>query len=359
MGIKGLLPILKKILKTAHISKYSNTKIGIDGHSWIHRVIPYIATDLYYNKPTQKHTDLFISKLKGLLDYGITPVVVFDGDFLESKRNTINERRELKERYKAEVEFHLKRNDNEKAKEIMKRCVGVTPEILSSMLRILRANNIEYIISPYEADAQLFFLQKIGYIDYIITEDSDLVVYGSTNILYKYDGSHLEEYNSTKLHMCKDRYFQENIMDICILSGCDYINSIKGVGIITAYEKLKELGTVESFVNHMIALNKNVPTDYLSEFEKAKATFLHHIVYNPLTMKRQFLNEPKYCYEFLGTLENLPFIVNTDLDVELKFDRHFTPKNIENQSRFENKENLSSELPEDFILDSNLVLPYF
>ncbi|ELA42914.1 uncharacterized protein VICG_00229 [Vittaforma corneae ATCC 50505] len=358
MGIKGLLPILRKILKKTHIGKYSNRRVGIDGHSWIHRIIPYIAADLYCNNPTQKHLDLFMAKLSGLLDYGITPIFVFDGDFLESKKKTIQERKQLREKYRAEVDFFLQRNDVPRARELMKRCVSVTPEILHSILRVLKANNIEFIVSPYEADAQLYFLQRIKYIDYILTEDSDLVVYGATRILYKYDGVHVEEYDSARLHLCKDKYFQENILDICILSGCDYLDSIRGIGIVTAYEKLKELGDVDSFVNSMISLKKNVPKEYISDFVKAKATFLHHIVYNPYTMQRQFLSEPKIACEFLGSLENSSFTFNTHLGIEQKLDRHFIPKAIAKRTT-EDKENCSSEIPEDYILDSNLVLPYF
>lgn len=34
------------------------------------------------------------------------------------------------------------------------------------------------MVAPYEADAQLCFLEREGYVDGIITEDSDLLVFG-------------------------------------------------------------------------------------------------------------------------------------------------------------------------------------
>ena len=34
---------------------------------------------------------------------------------------------------------------------------------------------VEYIIAPYEADAQLAYLDSINYIDIVCTEDSDLI----------------------------------------------------------------------------------------------------------------------------------------------------------------------------------------
>ena len=41
------------------------------------------------------------------------------------------------------------------------------------------------IIAPYEADAQLAFLVKSGIVDMIITEDSDLTLFGCDKVLFK------------------------------------------------------------------------------------------------------------------------------------------------------------------------------
>lgn len=39
----------------------------------------------------------------------------------------------------------------------------------------LRRENIEYIVAPYEADAQMAFLAKNGFVHAVITEDSDMI----------------------------------------------------------------------------------------------------------------------------------------------------------------------------------------
>lgn len=36
---------------------------------------------------------------------------------------------------------------------------------------------VEVIVAPYEADAQMAYLANTGYVDAVITEDSDLLVY--------------------------------------------------------------------------------------------------------------------------------------------------------------------------------------
>lgn len=39
--------------------------------------------------------------------------------------------------------------------------------------------------APFEADAQLAYLNKIQYIDAIVTEDSDLLLFGGKKIIFK------------------------------------------------------------------------------------------------------------------------------------------------------------------------------
>lgn len=45
--------------------------------------------------------------------------------------------------------------------------------------------NVECIVSPYEADAQLGYLSQTGYVDVVISEDSDLLTFGCKKVLFK------------------------------------------------------------------------------------------------------------------------------------------------------------------------------
>jgi len=45
---------------------------------------------------------------------------------------------------------------------------------------------IDFVVAPYEADAQLAYLEKIGLIQAIITEDSDLLVFGCKRVNINY-----------------------------------------------------------------------------------------------------------------------------------------------------------------------------
>lgn len=57
-----------------------------------------------------------------------------------------------------------------------------TNENLFFWVQALRAEMVEFIVAPYEADAQLAWLSKLdpcqGGVSVVISEDSDLLVYG-------------------------------------------------------------------------------------------------------------------------------------------------------------------------------------
>ena len=41
---------------------------------------------------------------------------------------------------------------------------------------------MEFVVAPYEADAQMAFLARNGDVDLVITEDSDLIAYGCPQV---------------------------------------------------------------------------------------------------------------------------------------------------------------------------------
>lgn len=55
-----------------------------------------------------------------------------------------------------------------------------------TLKQVLRQENVEYIVAPYEADAQMAFLARNGHVDLVITEDSDLVAYACPQVLFIY-----------------------------------------------------------------------------------------------------------------------------------------------------------------------------
>lgn len=86
------------------------------------------------------------------------------------------------------------------AREYFVKAVDVTPQMAYQLIKALIAEGVSYVVAPYEADAQLAYLERKGYVDGIITEDSDLLVFGCKKVLFKMDSE------GACVEICRDRF---------------------------------------------------------------------------------------------------------------------------------------------------------
>ncbi|KAH8829312.1 PIN domain-like protein [Flagelloscypha sp. PMI_526] len=297
MGISGLLGALKSIQKTKKLSEFSGQTIGVDAYVWLHKSVFTCATELATGVPTHKYVDYVVHRLRLLRHYNIEPYLVFDGGPLPAKRGTEDSRKRKRDESLALGKALQAQGKTSQAREHFVKCVDVSPQMAYQVIKALKAEGVSYVVAPYEADAQLAFLERAGIIDAILTEDSDLLVFGCRQVLFKFDhvsstvvsisrddfGSvttSANDGNSISLLGWSDIQFRR----MAILSGCDYLPSIPGIGLKTASTLLRKWKTVEHVVK-MIALEgkKPVPKGYLDRFKLAESCFLHQRVYNPLT----------------------------------------------------------------------------
>jgi exonuclease-1 len=84
-------------------------------------------------------------------------------------------------------------------------------------IKALRAEGIDYVVAPYEADAQLCYLEREGIVDGIITEDSDLLVFGCKHVIFKlekdgscvsFDRNRLASVRDLPMHGWNDTHFR-------------------------------------------------------------------------------------------------------------------------------------------------------
>lgn len=86
----------------------------------------------------------------------------------------------------------------------------------------------------------------------------------------------------------RGRVAEDNVQ---MLSGCDYLDSIPGVGLKTAHRLLRRHKTVEKVVQ-MLRLEGtlNVPPNYIKAFAQAELAFLHQRVFDPKSKRLVPLN---------------------------------------------------------------------
>lgn len=226
-----------------------------------------------------------------LLYFGIVPYVVFDGDSLPSKAATEEARAAKRESCRKTGLALLDNGRRAEAYRELQGAIDVTPQMARLFIEELRKLNIQYVVAPYEADAQLVYLESHGLIDGIISEDSDMLVFGAKRLISKLDRhGDCIELNRDDFAACKEvslvGWTDADFRLMCILSGCDYLQNIPGMGLKTAYRYVRKHKTVERIVQMLRFENKTtIPPTYLDNFRRAEFTFLYQRIYCPNAQK--------------------------------------------------------------------------
>ena len=119
-----------------------------------------------------------------------------------------------------------------------------------------------------------------GKVSVVITEDSDLIPFGVKKCFFKMDRvgngievdlDQIDEVTDFNFKNFKD----DMLLTTCILSGCDYLESIKGIGFKKAFKLIHEYGDdLPSILKKIRREGKLIiPQDYEKNFELAMLTF--------------------------------------------------------------------------------------
>ena len=187
MGIQGLLPLLKDAQKSVHVSSYAGKTLGIDAYVWLHRGAYGCAREIVLGDPTPRYIAHALSRIRMLQHFGVKPYLVFDGDKLPAKRGTEDDREQRRSDNLQRARELEQQGNMQQARDVYGKCVDITPEMAFQLIKVLKEQGIPYVVAPYEADAQLAYLEAQGIIDAVITEDSDLLVFGCKTVLFKLD----------------------------------------------------------------------------------------------------------------------------------------------------------------------------
>ncbi|GAB6021182.1 Excision repair cross-complementing rodent repair deficiency, complementation group 5, variant 2 [Chamberlinius hualienensis] len=124
----------------------------------------------------------------------------------------------------------------------------ITDQMYVEGQELLRQFGIPFVVSPAEAEAQCATLESLGLTEGTITDDSDIWLFGAKHV-YK----HFFEKGRDPLHFndaeIKDRFSLERsrLIAIAFLTGSDYTDGVKGIGVVKALEILAEFPGDDGF----------------------------------------------------------------------------------------------------------------
>ncbi|CAF5077244.1 unnamed protein product, partial [Rotaria sp. Silwood1] len=213
-------------------AEFQGTTCAVDTSFLLHRGAYACAGKLAQNESTDRYVQYVTRFVERLLEWNIKPIMVFDGSPLPAKRITNINRSDERERNRLRGQKALANGKTREAEQFFQKAIEITPDMVLNVIRTLRTMGIDIIVAPYEADAQLAYLNRAKIADYVITEDSDLVLFGCHHILFKLDEQgNGELFERTKFDLKKEFGLDsfERFRWMCILSGCDYLENISGI----------------------------------------------------------------------------------------------------------------------------------
>lgn len=221
MGVRNLMTIIQKYTPNAitykNINDYQNKIIGFDGNLLLYKTIYAIR---HYNKEI-KHGDIIIThihslykKLLKLQELNIKSVFVFDGQQPDIKQKTLD-----------------------------KRTLELPKSEFQESLELIKLFNCPIIFAPQEADSQLVQLWKENKIDYIASDDMDILVFGGS-ILKNFTTNSKKKITEININEIYNSISKNQLLKIAILIGNDYNDRINGP--ISAYKRIMNNENISS-----------------------------------------------------------------------------------------------------------------
>ena len=99
----------------------------------------------------------------------------------------------------------------------------VSEDVILDIVEVLRVFGIPYVFAPGEAEAQCSFLEMMGLVDGIVSNDSDVFAFGGKTLYRNFfvDNRYVEAYRSDDLEK-EVGFTQDRIILYAMLEGCDY-----------------------------------------------------------------------------------------------------------------------------------------
>ena len=226
------------------------------------------------NKVTSHISGIFYKNVN-LLSMNITPIYIFDGKPPIEKREVIKCRQEKAKMAKTELENSVsdEKVSDETKDKLEKKSIRLTKYHIDDIKKLLELMGIEYLHIDGEGEAIGSELCRIGYVDYVMTEDMDTLPFGCPRLIRNcLDKAQKRKDLISIIHLDKilldlDMDY-DKFVELCILCGCDYCQNIPRVGIVKALSVVKEFDSISEFIDseHKYV----VPENYLECFERSK-----------------------------------------------------------------------------------------
>eukprot|EP00271_Cylindrocystis_brebissonii_P021589 TRINITY_DN7807_c0_g1_i1.p1 TRINITY_DN7807_c0_g1~~TRINITY_DN7807_c0_g1_i1.p1 ORF type:complete len:391 (-),score=76.70 TRINITY_DN7807_c0_g1_i1:325-1497(-) len=285
MGIKGLTKLLADhapaCMKEQKFESYFGRKIAVDASMSIYQfliVIGRVGQETLTNEAGEvtSHLQGMFTRTIRLLEAGMKPLYVFDGAPPDLKKEELKKRSSKRSDATDDLATAVEEGNQENIEKFSKRTVRASRQHNEDCKKLLRMMGVPVIDAPSEAEAECAALCKAGKVYAVASEDMDSLTFGAPVFL-----RHLMEPSSRKIPVMEFEVAKvlsnleltvEEFTDLCILLGCDYLETIPKVGPSTALNLIRKHRRLEAIIE-AIKGKYEIPERW--PYEEARQLFLH------------------------------------------------------------------------------------
>jgi flap endonuclease-1 len=298
--IKDIVPKEEIVLESL-----SGKKIAIDALNALYQFLAIIrqrdGTPLMDSKGriTSHLSGLFYRTAK-LLQAGVKPVYVFDGEPPILKKEVLEERKETRKEAKDKWEKAKEVGDFIEARKYAQASVRITGEMLQDSKLLLDALGIPWVQAPSEGEAQASYMAEKGDVYAAGSQDYDSLLFGAPILIRNltlsgkrklpgkniYVETTIEQVSLAKT-LADLGINRKQLVALGLLVGTDFCPGIKGIGPKKALKLVKESKNFQKVFSEIewnaeappeviadIFLKPEVTDDYKLEWKKPNLTQL-------------------------------------------------------------------------------------
>ncbi|KAI5858105.1 PIN domain-like protein [Tricharina praecox] len=263
MGIKGLFQIISdnapNAVRNSDIKQHFGRKVAIDASMSIYQFLIAVRSEgqqlMSDSGETTSHLMGMFYRTLRMVDNGIKPLYVFDGKPPMLKSGELAKRVARKAQAEAGFAEAKESGNAEEMEKYARRTVRVTREQNDDCKMLLKLMGIPYVEAPCEAEAQCATLAREGSVFAAASEDMDTLCFRSPILLRHLTFSEQRKEPIQEIHLDKAlaglEFTYDQFIDMCILLGCDYCDTIPKIGPTTALKMIREHKSLEKVIENL------------------------------------------------------------------------------------------------------------
>lgn len=205
------------------------------------------------------------------------------------KSGELEKRSERRKEAQESLDKAIESGNQEDIAKFNKRIIRVTQKHNDDCKKLLKLMGLPVIEAPCEAEAQCAQLCKDGKVHAVATEDMDALTFAAPRLirhLSSGSGETTQEYNLEKVIRGLELNTHDEFIDLCILMGCDYCESIKGIGGKKGLDLIKKHKSIEKIVESLPKKDP-VPKDW--DLDTVRKLFREPLVTKSDEFSEEFL----------------------------------------------------------------------